>query len=64
MSQHVKCFKHTIHRILDFEETARKGVNKNEKIFLEIVNYVVVESVTIPTLIYSYMTCMWSLAVV
>ena len=38
MSQHVKCFKNTIHRILDFEETARKGVNKNEKIFLEIVS--------------------------
>lgn len=34
VSQHAKCLKHIVHRILDFEEIARKGINENEENFI------------------------------
>lgn len=30
----VKCFEHIVHRILDWEEIASKGVNETEEIFI------------------------------
>lgn len=56
-SKTAKCLEYFVHRILDFEGIASKGMHESEENSVGNWKLCRAEGLTIPALMYSYMTC-------